>query len=51
MKHVKVLTSEKPASADEWAWVDVKNVLFPGQNLSNDAAVKLASDVDQWLQP
>lgn len=53
MKHVQMLSSEKPMKAEETAWVWWKN-LFPaglgGQNLQNQQMVWLVSRVDQWLQ-
>ncbi len=49
MKHVMVLSSEKPACAEQTAWVEFKNV-FGGLPLTNTQATWLATQVDQWLQ-
>ena len=49
MKHVKVLSSEKPACAEQTAWVEFKNV-FGALPLTNNRAEWLATQVDQYLQ-
>lgn len=49
MKHMKVLSSEKPVQADETAFVQFKNV-FGTLPLSNAQAVWVASLIDQRLQ-
>ncbi|MCP4641744.1 MAG: hypothetical protein GY851_14980 [bacterium] len=40
MKHVKVLTAEQPARADQVAWVELKNIFGP---------LKLSADQARWL--
>ena len=40
MKHVRMLSTEKPASADQVAWVGLKNIIGP---------VKLRPEQQQWL--
>ena len=49
MKHVKVLSTEKPMQADEVAWVRLKDFL-PGNALTANQLQWLASQVDETLQ-
>lgn len=49
MKHVMVLSSEKPACAEQTAWVEFKNV-FGALPLTGDQALWVATQFDQWLQ-
>jgi hypothetical protein len=49
MKHMKVLTNEKPAQADEVAWVELKNIWGP-LKLRPEQARWLLSAIDNWLQ-
>jgi hypothetical protein len=60
MKHVKVLTVEKPARAQQVAWVQLKDVLGtnkagnpainPLGNMSQQQARWLINQFDNWLQ-
>ena len=60
MKHVKVLTVEKPARAEEVAWIQLKDILGtnkfgnpninPLGNMSQQQARWLITQFDNWLQ-
>lgn len=49
MKHVKVLSTERPARADETAWVELKNIFGP-LKLRSEQATWLLALIDSWLQ-
>lgn len=49
MKHVKVLSTEKPMHAAETAWIRLKDLL-PGNTLTGNQLAWFASQVDQALQ-
>lgn len=49
MKHVKALSSEKPASAEYTAWVEAKNV-FGKLPLTGEQALWVNAEVDHLLQ-
>lgn len=49
MKHVKVLSTEKPARAEETAWLEFKNI-FRRLNLTVEQQAWLDAQVDNWLQ-
>ena len=40
MKHVNALSTEKPVRADQFAWVELKNIFGP---------LKLRPEQSQWL--
>lgn len=48
MKHVKVLTTERPARADQVAWVELKNIFGP-LKLRPEQARWLLAGIDTWL--
>jgi hypothetical protein len=52
MMHVKVLS--KPASAEQTAWVDAKNIFgvrpLDAITGTNEQALWVLSQVDHWLQ-
>lgn len=58
MKHVKVLSTEKPAQADEVAWIQLKDIIGgnqpPGKafggNLIPGQAGWMMARFDQWMQ-
>jgi hypothetical protein len=60
MKHVKVLSTEKPVQAQEVAWVQLKDIigtnkagnpaLNPQGNMSIAQTRWLAAQIDMWLQ-
>ena len=64
MKHLKVLSTEKPVRAAEVAWVELKDLIGPNTskasttgfvgavttNLSNEQVGWLTAQVDNWLQ-
>jgi len=49
MKHVKVLSTEKPACASQVAWVELKN-LFGPLKLRPAQSNWLVALIDNWLQ-
>jgi len=49
MKHVKVLTIEKPAVAEETAWVSLKNILLPGAFLNTSQSNWVLAQLNNWL--
>ncbi|MBN2308369.1 MAG: hypothetical protein JXR94_05325 [Candidatus Hydrogenedentes bacterium] len=49
MKHVKVLSTERPVHADQFAWVELKNIFGP-LKLNADQARWLLAAIDNWLQ-
>lgn len=49
MKHVKVLSTEKPAFAEETSWLEFKNI-FRRLNLTGEQQDWLDAQVDNWLQ-
>lgn len=49
MKHVKVLSITKPASAEQTAWLEFKNV-FRRLDLSGIQQLWLGSQIDDYLQ-
>ena len=50
MKHVKVLSTEKPRPAYYTAWVELKDIIGFGRALNNVQATWLASQIDNALQ-
>jgi hypothetical protein len=52
MKHVKVLSSERPAKADETSYITLKEVITPGGlgTLSDAASTWLFAMWDTYLQ-
>lgn len=64
MKHVQVLSSQKPAKAEETAWIQLKDIIgnnytapalggFVGpvaSNMSGEQSGWLAAQFDNWLQ-
>lgn len=50
MKHVKVLSSERPACSAITAWVQLKDIIGIGRGLNPTQAIWLASQIDNWLQ-
>jgi hypothetical protein len=49
MKHVKVLSTNKPVAAEQVAWVELKNIFGP-LKLRNAQANWLVALFDNWLQ-
>ena len=49
MKHVKALSTSKPVSAEQVAWVEWKNIFGP-LKLRPAQAGWLLSLIDNWLQ-
>jgi len=49
MKHVKVMSSTKPAPADQVAWVELKNIIGPVK-LRPAQANWLVSLIDNFFQ-
>ena len=49
MKHVKVLSTEKPISAEQVAWVELKNIFGP-LKLRPAQAGWLVALFDNWRQ-
>ena len=52
MKHVKVLSSERPAKADETSYITFKELITPGGlgTLSSNGAAWLTGLWDTYLQ-
>ncbi|MBI4558357.1 MAG: hypothetical protein HY706_12315 [Candidatus Hydrogenedentes bacterium] len=54
MKHLKVLSNQKPAQAAETAWVQLKDIICVGNLCPGGLNLRqgkwLATQVDQWLQ-
>lgn len=50
MKHVKVLSGERPACGAITAWVQLKDIIGIGRGLNRTQAIWLASQIDNWLQ-
>jgi hypothetical protein len=49
MKHVKVLSTEKPVRANQVAWVELKNIFGP-LKLRPEQQNWLVALFDNWLQ-
>ncbi|GMV93023.1 MAG: hypothetical protein AMXMBFR82_28010 [Candidatus Hydrogenedentota bacterium] len=49
MKHVKVLSTEKPVCAEQVAWVEFKNIFGP-LKLRPEQQNWLVALIDNWLQ-
>ncbi|GMU94107.1 MAG: hypothetical protein AMXMBFR4_31650 [Candidatus Hydrogenedentota bacterium] len=49
MKHVKVLSTNRPVAAEQVAWVELKNIFGP-LKLRNQQAFWLVSLIDNWWQ-
>lgn len=49
MKHVKVLSTTKPACAEETSWLEFKNI-FRRLDLTNEQGAWLGAQIDNWLQ-
>jgi hypothetical protein len=60
MKHLKVLSTEKPIKAEEVAWIQLKDLVAtnipkvgfvgPTGNMSQEQVRWLATQWDNWLQ-
>lgn len=60
MKHLKVLSAEKPLKAEEVAWIQLKDLIGPNipkvgpvtptGNMSNEQVRWLTAQWDNWLQ-
>ena len=48
MKHVKMLSTERPAKADEMSWIPLKNIIAPFKLTAQQARWLLAG-INNWL--
>lgn len=50
MRHIKAMTTEAPAKAEQAAYVTKKDIFWPTENLTPAQAQWVLFAIDEWLQ-